>query len=1049
MNKPLVVLLGALALHLTASAAPDSLAREFASPGPDLRGKPFWSWNGDLEESELKRQIGVLKGMGMGGYFMHSRTGLRTEYLGDEWFRLINACADQGQKKGMESWLYDEDRWPSGTAGGRVTMNPAFRAKFLSLRTVPAVDFKWSDDLVAVFAADLKGTSYSNCTRLNRDTTATSFAGKTVLAFTVEEMNPSSFFNGYTDVNRLNRAATDEFIRLTHEQYKARCGDRLGTSIKGIFTDEPHRGPAFSGFGLDNTNRLRMTPWSADLPAVFQKRFGYDLIGRLPELFLYQDGQKVAQVKWQYMEQLQTMFIENWARPIQDWCRSNHMIFTGHFLHEDSLTCQTAPQGSLMRAYEYLDWPGVDVLSEGNRNYWIVKQVSSVARQLGQKRILSELYGCTGWQFNFESHKYVGDWQALFGVNLRCQHLSWYTMGAEAKRDYPASIFFQSAWWPDYPVVEDYFTRLNVLLAQGQPACDVLVVNPVESMWCQVGVGWATGLSANAPETKAVERAYTEIFAWLAGSHVDFDYGDEEMMSRLARVERDADGAPILRVGQAPYRVVIIPKMTTIRSSTLKLLEQFRQAGGKVVAAGDAPEYVDALKSPAAADLAAKSTPVKWNRDAVIAACRSSLRYPVEISDAAGKTVENVFCQLRMDGDRAVLVAMNMEREQAFTNVTVRVKTAGQVAEWDCATGRRFAVPSKSAEGWTEWRTDFLPVGEHAYVINRQAEPGLQPRPVLKEVSRTVAAGPFAYRLSEPNVCVLDLARYRIGDGSLSEEIEVLKVDQAVRKHFDLPLRGGQMVQPWYSKKFEPEPATKGQVTLAFGFELEEIPAQGVELAIEQPQWFRIALNGKPLESSATSGWWVDPAIQKIVVPAGLLVRGSNTLELVTDFRQDRYFEALYLLGNFGVNLDGTKKHITRLPEKLLPSDLTAQGLPFYSGGVTYEIPVANKLAKNQQFWIETPKFEAACLKAGPAAFIAWQPYCTEVTDSRRDGVVELTAMLTRRNSFGPLHQLPLRTGSYGPGNWVTTGKFWSQNYQLYPAGLLEAPVISLREEQK
>jgi len=58
-------------------------------------------------------------------------------------------------------------------------------------------------------------------------------------------------------------------------------------------------------------------------------------------------------------------------------------------------------QGSLMRFYEFQDYPGVDVLTEGNNNYWIVKQVASSARQTNKKFILSELYGCSGWQMNF------------------------------------------------------------------------------------------------------------------------------------------------------------------------------------------------------------------------------------------------------------------------------------------------------------------------------------------------------------------------------------------------------------------------------------------------------------------------------------------------------------------------------------------------------------------------------------------------------------------------------------------------------------------------
>lgn len=75
----------------------------FQNPGPEWRGKPFWSWNGELREDEVRRQINVMKQMGLGGYFMHSRAGLITEYLGDEWFDLINAGADEGERIGMEA----------------------------------------------------------------------------------------------------------------------------------------------------------------------------------------------------------------------------------------------------------------------------------------------------------------------------------------------------------------------------------------------------------------------------------------------------------------------------------------------------------------------------------------------------------------------------------------------------------------------------------------------------------------------------------------------------------------------------------------------------------------------------------------------------------------------------------------------------------------------------------------------------------------------------------------------------------------------------------
>lgn len=149
-----------------------------------------------------------------------------------------------------------------------------------------------------------------------------------------------------------------------------------------------------------------------------------------------------------------------------------------------------------MRFYEYMDYPGVDILTEHNTCWWVVKQAVSVARQLGKPFVLSELYGGTGWQMSLEQYKQVGDWQALFGINLRCPHLSWYTMEGEAKRDFPASISYQSAWYEEYAKLEDYFARIGVFLSQGDTECELLVINPIESVWGYSRMGAFSVLSA-------------------------------------------------------------------------------------------------------------------------------------------------------------------------------------------------------------------------------------------------------------------------------------------------------------------------------------------------------------------------------------------------------------------------------------------------------------------------------------------------------------------------------------------------------------------------
>ncbi len=133
----------------------EEILHKFDEPGNAFRGKPFWSWNGELEEEELIRQVNVIKEMGMGGFFMHSRTGLKTEYLGDKWFDLINKCADEAEKLGLETWLYDEDRWPSGLAGGLVTRYPEYRARMMTMEVTSPSEFKADDKYTAIFSCRL------------------------------------------------------------------------------------------------------------------------------------------------------------------------------------------------------------------------------------------------------------------------------------------------------------------------------------------------------------------------------------------------------------------------------------------------------------------------------------------------------------------------------------------------------------------------------------------------------------------------------------------------------------------------------------------------------------------------------------------------------------------------------------------------------------------------------------------------------------------------------------------------------------------------------
>ena len=107
----------------------------FKNPTSEYRATPFWAWNDDLEKQELFKQIEEFKDMGLGGFHMHVRCGLNTPYLSKEFMDLIKSCTDKAKKEQMLAWLYDEDRWPSGAAGGIVTKNREYGVKRILFTT--------------------------------------------------------------------------------------------------------------------------------------------------------------------------------------------------------------------------------------------------------------------------------------------------------------------------------------------------------------------------------------------------------------------------------------------------------------------------------------------------------------------------------------------------------------------------------------------------------------------------------------------------------------------------------------------------------------------------------------------------------------------------------------------------------------------------------------------------------------------------------------------------------------------------------------------------
>lgn len=290
----------------------------FRNPPSEYRGAPFWSWNGKLNKERLEKQILYMKQMGFGGYHIHSSIGLETEYLGEEFLELVKHCTQFGAENDMLTWLYDEDKWPSGAGGGRVTEDNRYASRYLLFsqnyypdgyldrKIVPTSRLTKNGvvTMICRYEVNLDNGKLLSYRRLKEGENAFNvwYAYRVVT-------EPLSWFNNQPYVDTLNPEAIQKFIAVTHEPYYQAVGQYFAKEVPAIFTDEPsfHKqefmvdGAAGEDVGIAYTDNLEM---------YFCSRYGYSLLDYLPEVFWERADGALSQIRYHYYDCVAWLFSE-------------------------------------------------------------------------------------------------------------------------------------------------------------------------------------------------------------------------------------------------------------------------------------------------------------------------------------------------------------------------------------------------------------------------------------------------------------------------------------------------------------------------------------------------------------------------------------------------------------------------------------------------------------------------------------------------------------------------------------------------------------------
>lgn len=334
----------------------------------------------------------------------------------------------------------------------------------------------------------------------------------------------------------------------------------------------------------------------------------------------------------------------------------------------------------------------------------------------------------------------------------------------------------------------------------------------------------------------------------------------------------------------------------------------------------------------------------------------------IEICYPDGGRSNDLFYQMREDNGKKWLFVCHVRRENDLTDkgrrVWVKLRGYYRIRNFDALTGRitdreAFCKNGKTWCGLTMYHEDSIlwqlipeegpdpagdtdasqngceefpiPEGElKPYGLVSGSFEGIPSLWSLKEQLQRPQSVAFA----EDNVLLLDRAKWRIDGGEWQPEEEILRLDNRIRAIVGYPLRQDAYTQPWRIRQAPKEHMAE------LLYEIEADSRQAVEkidLAMERPEnagnfleWrkcgkqIRQMVCGYLYPSDSASPW---KSRKKYTAVEDPLWEKTN-------------LENLYLLGRFGVHVQGTRAYITKRDLPVYFGDITGQGYPFYGGSV-------------------------------------------------------------------------------------------------------------------
>lgn len=529
------------------------LPSDLVSPPAEFSLCPFWFWNDHLTEEEIARQMADFRAHGVYAFVIHPRVGLPRNqgWMSPGLLGMMRFALGEALRTGMWVVLYDEGMYPSGSGSGTVVAeDPEFACRGL---------FRVPTGYPVIGNTLYSDSAWTICDRPLDSV----IRGLHYLDEGPEEEEPPA-------ADLLNPRAMEAFIRLVYDRLYTEFAEFFGSTIKGIFTDEPSL--------LGRSKEAGAIPGTRGILAEVERLTGGDLSQQLPDLW-----DPESEARRVYEQGLRLRLEETYYQPLSRWCCEHGVALMGHPERPDDLS-----------ALRYFQIPGQDLVwrwvlpgptaIEGPQSTQ-AKAAESAMVLGGHRRNSNELAGAYGHGLTFAELRWLVHWCALRGCNLFVPHAFYYSVRGPRKDERPPDVGPNQGWWGNFGPFALECARLAWLNTDSVAACEVAILeNPDGTLpWQPAKTLYQNQIDFHylpRDTDESVRRAYRLVIGEAKEldptgvlAHVNRTYPVESHPDlRLRRIKKDDQEYLIVHnEGSTPLSLAIPHPLEQLELETLRL----------------------------------------------------------------------------------------------------------------------------------------------------------------------------------------------------------------------------------------------------------------------------------------------------------------------------------------------------------------------------------------------------------------------------------------------------------------------------------------------